>query len=424
MRMLIKGARIIDPSRNTDEIADLLAENGVIAATGHGISAEGAEIIDAGGLVCAPGLVDLHVHLRDPGQTEKEDVITGCRAAAAGGVTSLFCMPNTTPALDNGRVIGDLLFRAKDALARVYPVGAVTEGLKGKTLTDFAALKAAGAKAVSDDGRPVLTADLCERALNRAKEEQLPVFAHCEELSLVRGGRINEGEISRKLGIPGMPRAAEEVGIAREIVLCAATGCPVHICHVSTKRSVEMLRAAQKSGVPVTGETAPHYLALTEESLLRRDANFRMNPPLRTAEDRGALIEALQDGTLCAVATDHAPHTAREKADFLTAPNGVIGMETSLAVCLTVLVHTGALTLTQLVRLMSTSPAAVGRIPAGTLQTGAAADIVLFDPNETWTVDETRLHGKSRNTPFKGMRLTGKVKMTVCGGKTVFRDGL
>ncbi len=413
---------MIDPSCGLDGPADVHIRKGRIAAVGKALPADGCEVLDASGLVCAPGLVDLHVHLRDPGQTQKEDLLSGCRAAAAGGVTSLLCMPNTSPPLDRPDIIEQLLSRAAGADAHVYPVGAVSLGLKGKTLTDFSALKAAGAAAFSDDGRPVLTADLCERALRAAAEAGLPLLAHCEELTLVRGGIMNEGEVSRSLGVPGISRAAEEAGIAREIALAAATGCPVHICHVSTEGGAAMIRAAKRDGVPVTGETAPHYLLLTDEALRSRDADFRMNPPLRTEKDRLALVEALSDGTLDAVATDHAPHTPGEKEDFLLAPNGVIGMETSLSVCLTALVHTGTVTLSELLFLMSTSPARIAGLPAGTLQPGATADILLFDPNETWTVDETRLHGKSRNTPFKGMRLRGRVKATLLAGRTVYDE--
>ncbi len=419
-RYLIRGARVMDPSSGFDATADIQIENGVIAAVGETLSADGAMVIDGAGLVAAPGLVDLHVHLRDPGQTHKEDVFTGCRAAAAGGVTSVFAMPNTTPALDSPEVIKALLEKAATADAHVYPVGAVTKGLKGEDLTDIPALKAAGAAAFSDDGRPILTADQVEKALKAAHAEGSLLMAHCEELSLVRGGLMNEGNVSREIGVPGVTRSAEEVGTAREIALAAATGCPVHICHVSTAYSVQLIRDAQKNGIKVTGETAPHYIALTDESLRAKDADYRMSPPLRTKADQQALIEGLKDGTLCAIATDHAPHTPEEKAVFETAPNGSVGMETSLAASLTYLVHAGHLSLMELLRAMSTAPAMLTGIPAGTLNVGAAADIVLFDPDETWTVDVEKLHGKSKNCPFKGMTLKGRVKTTFCGGRMVY----
>lgn len=419
---LIRGARVMDPSSGLDSIADIRIENGVIAAVGENLPCGDATVIEAGGLVLAPGLVDLHVHLRDPGQTHKEDVYSGCKAAAAGGVTSVFAMPNTTPALDSPEVIAALLQKAETADAHVYPVGAVTKGLGGEELTDIPALKAAGAAAFSDDGRPIMTADRVEKALRAAHDAGALLMAHCEELSLVRGGLMNEGEVSRGLGIAGVTRSAEEVGTAREIALSAATGCPVHICHVSTAYSVKMIRDAQANGIKVTGETAPHYIALTDDALRTKDADYRMSPPLRTADDQAALIEGLKDGTLCAIATDHAPHTPEEKAVFDKAPNGSVGMETSLAACLTYLVHAGHLSLMDLLGAMSTTPAKLTGIPAGTLSVGAAADIVLFDPDEEWTVDVEQLHGRSKNCPFKGMTLKGRVKTTFCGGRLVYDD--
>lgn len=422
-RLWIRGARVTDGTQPL-QTRDVLIEDGRIAAeSAPPQGAENVRVLDADGLVCAPGLVDMHVHLRDPGQTYKEDIFSGCNAAAAGGVTSLACMPNTVPACDGPGVVADIVKRAAHARARVYPVAAVSRGLGGEEITDFAALKAAGAVAVSDDGRPVLTAGMMEQALRLAKETGLRVLAHCEELSLVRGGIMNEGEVSRRLGLPGISPAAEDVGTAREIALAAATGCPVHICHVSTAGSVALIRDARRRGVPVTGETAPHYCLLTERELERHDADFRMNPPLRTRRDAEAVIEALRDGTLTAIATDHAPHTPEEKADFFKAPNGSIGTETSLAACITALVEPGHLTLERLVALMSREPARLLGIPAGTLEPGASADLVLFDPAARWTVMPEKLHGKSRNTPFKGMTFTGKVAVTVLGGRPVYQDG-
>lgn len=421
-KWLIRGARVVDPENGIDAVRDIVIENGLIAAVGEALDAENATVVEAHGLVAAPGLVDLHVHLRDPGQTHKEDVYTGCRAAAAGGVTSVFAMPNTSPALDSPEVIVALVEKSATADAHVYPVAAVSKGLRGDEMTDFEALCAAGAAAFSDDGRPILTADMTEKALKSATACGKLLMTHCEELTLVRGGLMNEGEVSRAIGVPGVTRAVEEVGTAREIALAAATGCPVHICHVSTKGSVAMIRAAQKDGIRVTGETAPHYIALTDEALRAKDADYRMSPPLRTREDQQALIEGLRDGTLCAIATDHAPHTPAEKAVFEKAPNGSIGMETSLAASLTYLVHAGHLTLSELICAMSTAPAKLTGIPAGTLSVGSAADVVLFDPDEEWTVDENRLHGKSKNTPFKGMTLKGRVKQTFCGGRLVYAD--
>ncbi|MBW7572536.1 dihydroorotase [Caproiciproducens faecalis] len=421
-RLLIRGARILDPSGTMDETGDILITNGAITAVGGKISCEDAEVIDARGLAAAPGLVDMHVHLRDPGFTEKEDILTGCRAAAAGGVTSLLCMPNTNPAVDTPETVRDILEKARTADARVYVAAAITKGLKSEELNDLAALKEAGAIALSDDGRPVVNTLLMANALRLAAELKMRVVSHCEDLFLSQGGKINEGAVSERLGVKGVPAAAEDCGTAREIAIAAAYGVPVHICHVSTKTSVALIRDAKRRGVRVTAETAPHYFALTEQELLSRDADYRMSPPLRAEEDRLAVIEGLRDGTIDAIATDHAPHTPAEKADFLAAPNGSVGMETSLAAGITYLVNRQLLTLTQLLSLMSAAPAALLGISAGTLKVGAPADLVLFDSCESWTVDPDRLHGKSRNAVFKGKELTGKVKKTVCGGKIVFDE--
>ena len=417
---LIRGARLIDPSQGVDERLDIRLADGIIQEIGEGLEAHGEEILNAEGLIGAPGLVDMHVHLREPGQTHKEDILSGCEAAAAGGVTSLACMPNTNPVCDSPDTIWEILRRAASAKARVYPVAAATPALGGEGLTDFDALKKAGAVAFSDDGKPVPTAGLMRRAMEEAARTGLPILSHCEDPTLVNGGILNEGAVSAALGVSGIHRSAEDVATAREIALAAATGCPVHICHVSTRGSVEMLRDARRRGVPVTGETAPHYFALTEDCLRTRDADYRMNPPLRTEDDVRAVIEGLRDGVFSAIATDHAPHTPQEKADFLRAPNGVVGMETSLAAGITYLVDPGHLTLPRLLALMSTFPAELLHIPAGTLRVGTAADVVLFDPKERWTVKPERLHGKSRNAVFKGRTLTGRVRRTFLGGIPVY----
>ena len=401
-------------------MGDLLLEDGKIAQMGKDLSVEDAQIIDGTGLVAAPGLVDMHVHLRDPGLTYKEDVYSGCRAAAAGGVTSLLAMPNTKPAMDTPETVRDLLERAKTADAAVYTAACITKGLGGEELTDLAGLKEAGAIALSDDGRPVVNTRRLLEALEQAPSLGMLITAHCEDLYLASGGLMNEGEVSRKLGVQGIPAAAEDCGTAREIAAAASIGAPIHICHVSTKGSVELIRDAKARGVKVTAETCPHYLLLTEEALEGRDADFRMNPPLRTEEDRLALIEGLKDGTLDAISTDHAPHSPEEKADFLKAPNGSIGMETSLAATLTAL--EGEMTLSEILQKMSWNPAKLLGIPAGTLQVDAPADVVVFDPERCWTVDENALHGKSKNTPFKGMTLKGKVAMTIFHGRIVY-DG-
>lgn len=418
MRILLKGARIIDPSQGIDSPGDILIEEEKIAAAGEGMDTAGCEVVDCKGLVAAPGFVDMHVHLRDPGQTHKEDIYSACRAAAAGGVTSLLAMPNTTPPMDDPKLVAELLERAKTADAHVYTTACVTKGMKGQECTDMAELRKAGAIAVSDDGKPVGRTSCLLEGLAKARDLGLAFTAHCEDPDLAEGGKMNLGPVSEKLGVQGIPPAAEDCGVAREIAAAASIGAPVHICHVSTKGSVELIRDAKRRGVRVTAETCPHYLLLTEQVLETRDADYRMNPPLGSEEDRLALIEALVDGTLDAISTDHAPHTPEEKADFEKAPNGSIGMETSFAAAWTAL--GGRLGLGEVVSLMSTSPARILGIPAGTLRVGASADVVLLDPDETWTVDPQKLHGKSRNTPFKGMELKGRVRATYLKGKKVF----
>ncbi len=418
--LLIQNARIIDPANGRDGIGDIYMEDGRIAQVGGRIGSSCTNVISAEVLIAAPGLVDMHVHLRDPGFTEKEDILSGCRAAAAGGVTSLVSMPNTNPAVDTADTVRMILKKAQSADAHVYVAAAITKGLKSEELTDFAALKEAGAVALSDDGRPVVNTKLMAQAMCSAPKLGLKVLSHCEDLFLSEGGKMNEGSVSAQLGVPGVPAAAEDCGTAREIALAAAYGVPVHICHVSTKTSVHLIRDAKRRGVPVTAETAPHYFALTEEELLRRDADYRMSPPLRTEEDRRAVIEGICDGTIDVIATDHAPHTPGEKADFMTAPNGSIGMETSLAAGITYLVNPGFLTFSQLIERMSTAPARLLKLPAGTLEVGAPADLILFAPAQRWTVNPEFLHGKSRNAVFKGRELTGKVQYTFCGGKLVY----
>ena len=418
MSFVIKNATVVSPADGCSGRMDIKIENGKIAAVGENLS--GDTEINAEGLYAIPGLVDMHVHLRDPGQTAKEDIFTGCCAAAAGGVTSLLAMPNTNPTIDCGEVVRYVREKAKDAKARVYVAASITKGLQSKEPTDLAELKEAGAVGLSDDGRPVVNTAFLRDAMKRAPQYGMTVVAHCEDLFLAEGGKINEGEISAQLGVMGIPAAAEDCGTAREIALAAAEDVPIHICHVSTATSVALIRDAKRRGVKVTAETAPHYFSLTEKELLRRDADYRMNPPLRTEKDVQAIIEGLRDGTLDAIATDHAPHTPAEKADFEKAPNGSVGMESSLAVGITYLVKTGILTFDELVEKMSVNPARILGIDAGTLRVGANADIALVDLNEEWTVDPDKLHGKSKNTPFKGMTLTGKVKKTILGGKIVF----
>lgn len=423
MNTLIKRARILDPGAKGDFVGDIFLSQGKIEAMGEdlfSLSSKADEVIDANGLAAAPGLVDMHVHLRDPGFTQKEDVFSGCRAAAAGGVTSLLAMPNTKPAMDTPETVSYLLKRAKAADAHVYTAACITRNLGGRELADLRALRAAGAIAFSDDGRPVIDTACLLEALKQAQELGAVVTAHCEDLYLAKGGLMHQGEISEKLGVKGIPAAAEDCGTAREIAAAASIGVAIHICHVSTKGSVELIRDAKRRGVKVTAETCPHYLLLTHEALEGRNANCRMNPPLRGEEDRLALIEGLKDGTIDAISTDHAPHTPEEKANFLSAPNGVIGMETSLAAAWAALSR--ELSLLELLEKMSLMPAKILGIPGGTLAPGSEADLFLFDPAQEWVVNGKSLHGKSRNTPFEGITLKGKVKLTFCSGRKVYEE--
>ena len=419
--VFIRNARVIDPANGIDDILNVYSENGVIRDVSKNEHSADT-VLDCPGLIAAPGLVDMHVHLRDPGFTQKEDIITGCNAAAAGGVTSLLAMPNTNPTVDTPETVQYIMDKAKNANAKVYTAAAITKGLKSAEPTDIDALYRAGAIALSDDGRPVENTKFMAEAMIKAKELGMCVTAHCEDLFLADGGKINEGCVSRKLSIKGIPAAAEDAGTAREIALAAAYNVPVHICHVSTKTSVALVRDAKARGVRVTAETAPHYFSLTENELLKKDADFRMNPPLRTQEDLEEIIKGLCDGTLDAIATDHAPHTPEEKSDFEKAPNGSIGMETSLSAAVTYLVDKGILTFTQLIEKMSLNPARILGIQAGTLSIGSPADIVIFDSNEAYTVDVNKLHGKSQNTPFKNMQLKGRVRYTLLSGNIVYKS--
>lgn len=422
--ILFTNARVIDPSKNTDSVCDLLCRNGKIAQIGENIVCETAKKVDASGLILAPGLVDIHTHLRDPGFTQKEDIQTGCAAAAAGGVTTLCAMPNTNPTCDTPETVQYILEQSKNAKARVLPVAAITKGLQGEQLSDMEALAAAGACAFSDDGVPVATADLMRRAMEKAAELQLPILAHTEDKSLSGKGIMNQCALAEALSAQGIPNSAEDVGTAREIALLmsAPTNTRLHICHVSTAGSVALIADAKKRGLHITAETCPHYFMFTDEKLRSRDADYRMNPPLRSEQDRASVLSAVIDGTLDAIATDHAPHTVTEKSDFYKAPNGVIGMETSFAASYTALVKSGVMTVSDLLCRMSYKPAQILGIDAGTLRVGARADLILIDENEQWTVDVHALHGKSQNCVFKNCILQSKVKMTVLNGEIVYDE--
>ena len=412
-RILIKGARVLSPADGLDCALDVLADGGRRAAMALPGTLEQCDAgrIDASGYILAPGLVDMHVHLRDPGYTHKEDIRSGCAAARAGGFTSIVSMPNTAPPVDSPELVRYVIDNAEGCSVR--PSACITVGMKGERLTDFAALKEAGAVAVTDDGRPVESRELMRRALVEAAAARLAVISHCEDLAMVAGGKMNLGRVSAQLGVPGMDRRSEDSITRREIELAEETGCPVHIAHVSTRGAVEAIREAKARGVRVTAETAPHYLTFTEDALLSRDANFRMNPPLREQEDVDAVTAAVCDGTIDAIATDHAPHSPEEKSDFLAAPNGVIGMESSFTASYTALVASGRMTLGRLIELMSVNPAKILGIDAGGLRIGAPAAFALLDTLTERVFSAEELKGKSVNCPFIGRKLTGRARALI-----------
>jgi len=412
--ILIRNVRAVDTVN--DSITDVYIKDGIIAETGVSFSVSADQVIDGTGLVLMPSLFDMHVHFRDPGQTHKEDVLTGCSAALAGGVTGVLAMPNTVPPCDDPDIIRYIKDKAKDTGVEVYPVGCITGGMKGNGLCDYEALKEAGCICISDDGRPVENAEMMRKALELSNENGLLVASHCEDLSIINKGIMNKGETSEKLGVRGMDRASEDYITAREMILASSVGARIHICHVSTEGSSAMIRFAKSRGVRVTCETAPHYFMLTDELLMKRDADYRMNPPLRTPKDVRAIIDAIKDGTIDCIITDHAPHAAEEKANFETAPNGVVGLETSLAATLTALYHTGEISLNKVVELMCVNPRRILGLEVPSVEKGSKADLVLADIDKKWTVEPEKLHSKSHNTVFKGMTLTGKPLVTISGG--------
>jgi len=424
--LLIRGGRVIDPASRLDRTADVLLADGKVAEVGARVAApDGAEVLDAKGCIVAPGFVDLHVHLREPGREDVETIATGARAAAAGGFTSVCAMPNTDPVTDNQAAVGFIVSQARRAgTARVYPIGAVSLGQRGEQLAEFGELVGAGAVAVSDDGRPVATAHLMRTALEYALTFGIPVIDHCEDVSLSSGGAMHEGLVSTRLGLKGIPRSAEDVIVARDLQLAELTGGHVHLAHCSTAGAVAMVRTAKSRGVRVTAEVTPHHFALTDAACAGYDTHAKMNPPLREAADVAALRDGLADGTIDCIATDHAPHhyDAKEQ-EFDNAPFGVVGLETALGVAMTELVEGGVLDLPALVHRLATRPAEIAHLPAGTLARGAAGDVVVFDPAAAWTVDPARFFSKSRNTPFAGRKLKGVVRWTVVGGAVVHRAG-
>ena len=426
-RIWIRGGHIIDPETGLDDIFDIVVAKGRIESIGSPnpeTGKENCEIIDARGKFVTPGLIDMHTHLREPGHEYKETIETGCRAAAHGGFTTICCMPNTAPVNDNQSVTDYIIKKARMAgSVRVRPVGAISQGLRGENLAEYGEMKRAGVVALTDDGNPVMNAQLMRRALEYAKGFDLPIISHCEDRNLTGNGVMNEGIISTRLGLAGIPNASESVMVARDIALSELTGSSLHVAHVSTRDSVRLIRQAKERGVPVTAETAPHYFSLTEEAVMGYNTHAKVHPPLRTTEDKEAILEALRDGTIDVIASDHAPHSSIEKdVEFDMAANGLIGMETSLPLSLS-LVHNEILNLKELIAKMSTYPARILRIKSREIKQGAPADLTIIDLEKEFTVDAATFQSKSRNTPFHGWRLTGRAIATIVGGKIVFRDG-
>ena len=421
--ILVKGGRILDPSQRLDRTGDLLILEGKIEYAGDPIPGpDGVDVVDAAGCIVSPGFIDVHCHLREPGREDVETIATGARAAAAGGFTAVCAMPNTQPVTDNQAAVGFIVRQASLAdAARVYPIGAISVGQMGEKLAEMGEMVGAGAVAVSDDGKPVVSAQLMRTALEYARTFGIPVIDHCEEPTLAAGGAMNEGVVSARLGLKGIPAEAEEIMAIRDILLARRTGGHVHLAHMSTKGSVELIRWGKERGINVTAEVCPHHLSLTEERVEGYDTNAKMNPPLRTAEDVEALQQAVADGTIDLVATDHAPHHYDEKErEFADAPNGIVGLETALAVLVTNLVVPGRIDWPTLVDRMACTPARLFHLPGGSLRRGAVADVTVFDPDVEWTVDPAAFLSKGRNSPYAGMRLRGRAVRTIVGGRTVF----
>jgi dihydroorotase len=422
MSLLLRSGRVIDPANNLDAVQDVLIAHGKIERLGRSLEApEGTEVVDASGKIVCPGFIDMHVHLREPGYEYKETVATGTRAAAAGGFTAVCCMANTNPVNDNGAVTDYILAKAKvEGAVRVYPIGAVTRGLHGEELAELAELAESGCVAFSDDGRCVMNAGLYRRAMEYTLPFGAPLISHAEDASLSRGASMNEGVVSTETGLPGQPAAAEDVMVARDILLAELTGARVHIAHVSTAGAVRLIRDAKARGVLVTAEVTPHHLVLTEDAVRTWDPNTKMAPPLRTKRDLEALLEALADGTIDCIATDHAPHALSEKeGEFDRAAFGIVGLETAVAVLLDRLVRPGLLSLSTLVARWSRDPARLLNLPGGNLAAGAPADITILDPDAETVVDPSRFRSRSRNTPFGGWTLRGAPWMTLVGGNVV-----
>jgi len=422
-KLIVKNGRVIDPAQNLDIVADVAIEDGSIREIGTNLSHPGAEEFDASGLVVAPGFIDIHVHLREPGFEHAETIESGSRAAAAGGFTSICCMPNTQPVNDNATVTSYIRDRAQRfAVVNVYPIGAITKNSAGEELAAIASMKQAGIVAISDDGRPVMNARLVRRAMEFARDLDLPLIEHCEDLNLSAGGDMHEGLQSTRLGLRGIPRSSEDVMVARDLILTELTGCRYHVAHISSAHSVQMVAWAKQHGLRVTSETTPHHFALTDSQMRPYDSNYKMKPPLRESRDVEAVIEGLLSGAIDAIATDHAPHPGAEKMqEFERCPFGIIGLETALGLALEQLFHTGKIELAQLVQLFTSRPASILSLDRGTMVPGATADLTVFSLDRDWTYDVNRSPSKSRNTPFHGHRFRGGPVATIVSGQIVWR---
>ena len=424
MTILIKNGRLINPSENLDKVMDIFVEDGIIKEKAESIEKQADTVIDAAGCYVMPGLIDLHVHFRDPGLTYKEDIETGSKAAAKGGFTTVCCMPNTKPVVDNVETVKYIIEKGeKTGLTNVLPVGAVTKNMAGVEITDVEELKKAGICAISEDGKSVMNSGVYRKAMKNAAKANVPVLAHCEDINLVEGGVINLGDKSSELGVKGISNAVEDVIAMRDIMLAKETGATLHLCHCSTRDSVEMVKRAKEEGTKVTAEVCPHHFSMCSDDITSNDGNFKMNPPLRAREDMEALIKGLQDDIMDVISTDHAPHSAEEKAkDLEHAPFGIVGLETSVALTVTNLVKKGYLTPMQMAAKMSYNPAKVLGIPKGTLDEGKIADITIIDPDKEYTIDVNTFESKGKNTPFDGYKVSGEVEYTILNGKVVYSN--
>jgi len=423
MKILIKNGRVLDPANDIDSIADIYVDNGLIIAEDENFLPD--KIIEAEGKWVTPGFIDLHVHLRDPGLTHKEDIRSGSQAAAIGGYTTICAMPNTKPVMDNSELIVETYERIKaEAIVDVFLIGAATKSQEGAVLADIRAMKKAGICAVSEDGFTVSNSLLMKQVLEACREADLAMFSHCEDISLVNGGVINEGEASRRFGLKGISNDSEDVIVARDIVLAASVAAKLHLCHISTKGAVEIIKAAKMSGLKISAECCPHHFSLSDGDIVEDDGNYKMNPPLRSKKDKQAIIEALKDNVIEVIATDHAPHHEDEKAGgFKSSMNGIVGLETALPLCITELVETGILSPSELIEKMTLNPAKVLGIKAGALSVGHPADIAIIDPDAAYKIDINKFKSKGKNTPFDGKEVKGRVAHLIKGGKIIVEDG-